>query len=206
MSANLQVRRATVDDLPRLIALWQMENLPWQDLEKRFREFQIVLAADGELLGALGIQTSGTDGHLHTEVFAHPEQSDALREMLWQRVQTVASNHALLRLWTQIEAPFWHGIGFQLGTAEQLARIPSGFGNAVHPWRFLQFKEETATPLSIEKEFAMFREAEQERTQRLMQRARVLKILATFIGIALFILVMVWAVMFFKARGQLPPP
>ena len=51
---NLQVRRATIDDLPRLVPLWQREDLPWEALEKRFKEFQVVEESGGELIGALG--------------------------------------------------------------------------------------------------------------------------------------------------------
>ena len=40
-SHKIQVRRATLEDLPKLIALWQKEFLPWEVLEKRFTEFQI---------------------------------------------------------------------------------------------------------------------------------------------------------------------
>ena len=52
MTPNQQVRRATVEDLEKLVPLWQQENLPWEDLEKRFKEFQVVEGAGGELLGA----------------------------------------------------------------------------------------------------------------------------------------------------------
>lgn len=194
-----------MEDLPQLVSLWQLENLAWQELEKRFREFQIVVAADGELLGALGFEVAGSDGHLHSEVFVHPEQSDGLRELLWQRVQTVASNHAVLRLWTRIEAPFWHGIGFQPATAEQLAHRPAGFGDVVPSWRLLRLKEESASDLSLEQQFARFREAERERTRRLMRRARIFRIVAGILGVALFVLVIVWAVTFLRAQRSLPP-
>src|SRR5262249_16714198 len=79
---NQQVRRATVEDLQKLMPLWQRENLPAQDLEKRFKEFQVVQGHGGELLGAVGLQIAGAEGCLHSEVFAHHEQADALRQQL----------------------------------------------------------------------------------------------------------------------------
>ena len=51
MSAAIQIRRATLDDLPRLIELWALERLPVSDYERRFKEFQVAQGADGEILG-----------------------------------------------------------------------------------------------------------------------------------------------------------
>ena len=45
---KIQVRRATLEDLLKLIALWQQENLPWENLEKRFTEFQLAETLDSE--------------------------------------------------------------------------------------------------------------------------------------------------------------
>ena len=52
------VRRATLDDLPQLIELWQMEKLPVEVLDKRFTEFQVVADASGRIVGAVGMQLS----------------------------------------------------------------------------------------------------------------------------------------------------
>src|SRR5262249_43479573 len=63
---NQQVRRATIEDLQKLIVLWQQEGLPWQELEKRFKEFQVVEGEESELLGTVGLQISGHEGCLHS--------------------------------------------------------------------------------------------------------------------------------------------
>src|SRR6266516_389477 len=127
-TSNLQVRRATVEDLPKLVALWQQEDLPWQELEKQFKQFQVVEARGGELLAALGLETAGTEGRLHGEVFAHAEQSDALRDLFWERIQVLAKNHGLVRLWTQFSSPFWNQTGFQYAAADLLSKLPAAFG------------------------------------------------------------------------------
>lgn len=200
---NLQVRRATVEDLSKLVPLWKAENLPSQDLEKRFKEFQVIESADGNVLGALGLQLSGLEGRLHSEVFVHADQAEALREKLWERVQVLAGNHGLVRVWTQLSAPFWRTNGFQAPTTELLAKVPPAFAPDSRPWLFLQLRDETAPAISIEKEFAMFKEAEKEQTQKLFRQARILKMIAAFIAIGLCLLVVVWAWMFFKARTRL---
>ena len=204
--ANLQVRRATVEDLPQLTTLWQQENLPAAELETRFKEFQVVQGAGGEVLGTIGLQVSGNQGRLHSEALLHPEQSDAFRQKLWDRIALVAQNFGLVRVWIESSAPFWqHTVGFAPAGAEALAKLPPEFGNAPHGWSVLQLKEEGAGALSIDKEFALFREAERERTEKIFRQARVLKMLAAVIAVAVFGLVVVWAVLFFKHRGQMAP-
>ena len=109
---SFQVRRATLEDLPRLMPLWRMEHLPAALLEKRFTEFQVVLAGD-ELIGAVGLQIGSQQGKLHSEVFARPELAEASRPLIWERLQTIAHSHGLSRLWTRLDAPFWRGVGFE---------------------------------------------------------------------------------------------
>ena len=128
-TTNPQVRRATVEDLPKLVPLWQAENLPTQELEKRFKEFQVVEAPVGEIAAAVGLQVSGLEGKLHSEVFAHSEQSDAMRELLWERAQVIGQNHGLVRLWTQFSTPFWNHSGFRYATGETLGKLPPVFGD-----------------------------------------------------------------------------
>jgi len=200
---SLQVRRATVEDLSKLVPLWKAENLSSEDLEKRFKEFQVIESADGTLLGALGFRVAGLEGQLHSEVFAHPDQAEALRERLRERAHVLAGNHGLVRLWTQMAAPFWRTNGFQAPTPELLAKVPPAFAGDPRPWLFLQLKDETAPAISLDKEFAMFKEAEKEQTQKLFRQARVLKIIAAVIAIGVCILAVVWAVLFFKAQARL---
>ena len=69
---RLVTRRATVEDLPQLIDLWRLEQLPAASLEKRFTEFQIVCDDIGRVLAAVGIQISGAQAWLHSESIAQP--------------------------------------------------------------------------------------------------------------------------------------
>ena len=201
-TSKLQVRRATIEDLPKLLPLWQRENLPWEELEKRFKEFQVVEAADGELVGVLGLEIAGVQGRVHSEVFAHAEQSDALRDLLWERAQMLAKNYGLVRLWTQMATPFWNHSGFRLATSDVVTQLPSAFSGGVQPWQFLQLRE-AASPISFEKEFAVFKAMEKERTQRLFQQAKVLKLFAATLLMVVFALLIFWVLAWFKARSHL---
>lgn len=198
-----QVRRATIDDLPKLTPLWRAEGLPVQDLEKRFKEFQLVEAgANGQVLGAIGLQISGQEGRLHSEAIAHPEQAEAVREQLWQRAQTIANNHGLIRLWMQFDTPFWRSAGFNAASGELAARIPGAFIEDQRPWSFYQLRSEAASTVSLDKEFAMFREAERERTEKIFRQARVLKMLAAVVAVGVLGLVILWAISFFRLQGR----
>ncbi len=202
--ASVQVRRATIEDIPQLVSLWQQEHLPAAELEKRFKEFQVVQGSGGEVLGTIGLQISGNQGRLHSEALLHPEQSDAVRQKLWERITLVAQNFGLARVWVQSSAPFWGTLGFVAANGEVLAKLPPEFASAGGNWSTLQLKEEAAA-VSIDKEFALFREAERERTEKLFRQARVLKMLAGVIAVAVFALVAVWAFLFFKNyRGRQP--
>jgi hypothetical protein len=46
-----QARRATIDDLSKLTPLWRAEGLAAHELEKRFKEFQLIEGPDGDILG-----------------------------------------------------------------------------------------------------------------------------------------------------------
>jgi len=201
---NLQVRRATIEDLPKLAPLWRQESLPVQDLEKRFKEFQVVEGPGGELAAAVGLQVAGLEARLHSEVFAHAEQADAMRELLWERAQVVAQNYGLVRLWTQFGTPFWNHSGFRYPAPDVLAKLPPVFAGEPQPWQFLQLKDEVAPPVSLDKEFALFREMEKERTEKIFRQAKALKLVALVVVLAVFGLVAFFVVSWFRARGRLP--
>ena len=200
---NQQVRRATIDDLPTLISLWKEEGLSWETLEKRFKEFQVV-EVDGQLVGALGLEIVGRDGRLHSEVFAYPEIADDVRELLWERAQALAKNHGLVRLWGQFTAPYWNRSSFDYAPTEVLSKLPSQFAGDPHPWRFLQLRDESASTMSFEKEFAVFKEMEKQRTARIHQQAKVLRIFAGLVVLAVCGLLVFWVLAWFKARHQIP--
>ncbi|MBN2505379.1 MAG: hypothetical protein JXQ71_01660 [Verrucomicrobia bacterium] len=188
---DLKVRRATIEDLPQLTALWKAEGLPADRLDKRFQEFQVAAAGEGSVSGALGLQIAGSEGRVHSEVFAHPEQADALRELLLERLRVVMRNHGLCRAWTQLASPFWHRNGFQPAGQELLARLPPAFQGDPAGWSCLTLREDTpAAAISLEKEFALFREAEKQQTERMYRQAKALRVLAVVIAVGVLVLIL----------------
>src|SRR5215471_6744342 len=110
-SSQLQVRRATLDDLNQLIALWNGMQFPLEELSKRVTDFQVAVNPEGGLAGAVGLQIAERQGRVYNEAFADFAWADHIRPMLWERIQAVALNQGLLRLWTQETAPFWSHCG-----------------------------------------------------------------------------------------------
>ncbi len=204
-SATYRVRRATTDDLDQLISLWQSAQLPVQNLDKRFTEFQVVEDADGKLAGAIGLQISGSEGKIHSEAYSDFGLTDQLRPLLWERLRSVANNHGLFRLWTDESAPFWKKEGgFSAPAADALAKIPAQFGGEKINWSFLQLKEDRAAPNSLEAEFARFKAEEKERTDQMFQQARMLKGVAWGLAVILFIFVAVGVIYLMRSRSNLP--
>jgi N-acetylglutamate synthase-like GNAT family acetyltransferase len=200
---NQQVRRATVEDIQKLVALWQQENLPSQELEKRFKEFQLMEGESGKIMGAIGFHIVGQEAFLHSEAFKHPEQSELVREKLWDRVQIMARNHGLIRVWTQMSAPFWPANGFGAADEGTLAKLPAGYSRSddPYPWTYIQLRDEVPM-LSIDKEFALFKEAEHEQTERMLRQAKTLKVVAAGIAVIVFLMVIVWALYFFRLQKR----
>ncbi|MDB6125727.1 MAG: hypothetical protein JWQ71_4720 [Pedosphaera sp.] len=202
--SNYEVRRATVDDLADLIPLWESMHFSTPELEKRLTEFQVARSAEGKLVGAIGIQIDGRHGRLHSEAFNDFAVADHLRQLLWTRMQSIAQNHGLVRLWTQETAPFWKQSGFQLAIAEVLPRLPMGWASPDNDWLTLQLRDEQAVEASLDKEFARFMESEKQRTQGMFRQARTLKQVAMLVAVLLAFVVIIISVYMLKNRGALP--
>jgi N-acetylglutamate synthase-like GNAT family acetyltransferase len=194
-----QVRRATLDDLPLLTALWQTMKFDTDDLAKRVTEFQLATDNAGKITGAIGLQILQKQGLIHSEAFADFSIADSLRPKLWERVQAVANNHGLLRLWTREEAPFWSRCGLNKPDPEALEKMPLQWKATSSPhWQTLKLREDIDAVLSMDKEFALFMQSEKQRTQRALQQAKLLKGLATLVALALLGLVIFGTLMLLR--------
>ncbi|MGA4645550.1 hypothetical protein [Limisphaera sp. 4302-co] len=203
---TLRVRRATVDDLPQLRALWQAQLPDASGLERRVTEFQVVESPEGRVLAAVALTMHEGHGLIHSEVFADFADADRYRALLWERLEQVARNHGLYRVWTREEAPFWARCGLQLAGEPQLDRLPEIWRSLKGRWLTLQLREPPPEGLSIEKEFELYMQAERRRTEALLERARWIKRIATLVAIILagMVLMAVWYLL--QRRTGLVPP
>jgi N-acetylglutamate synthase-like GNAT family acetyltransferase len=196
-SSNYRVRRATLDDIGQLTALWESMNYPTSDLARRVTEFQVAEGSDGTVLGALGLQIAERQGRVHSEAFGDFALAEQLRPLLWDRVQAVATNHGLLRVWTQEQAPFWNHCGLLKADAEAVEKLPAMWRGPSSAWLTLKLKDDMETVISLDKEFAVFMQSEKQRTEQVFRRAKALKTFATVVAFVLLILVVGWGVSLF---------
>ena len=195
-------RRATVEDLPQLIPLWRLEQLSAPSLEKRFTEFQVVSDDAGQVLAAIGFQVSGSDGWLHSESIARPENADQLRELLWNRLQVIIHNFALERLWTQLDFPFWRNKGFARTTTEQLSSLPNSLREHEGPWQLMTLRAADAKTV-IDREFTQLKTLQQQESARLQHQVLWMKRIALSVTVVVFLLVVVWAVVLLKVGPKI---
>jgi N-acetylglutamate synthase-like GNAT family acetyltransferase len=185
-SFKFQARRATLDDLPRLKELWAAMRIPANDLDRQLTDFQVAVNEAGQIVGCVALQMNLRHALIHGEAFEDFSLADPVRPVLWARIQTLAVNHGLLRLWTLEQAPFWSHNGFQPVTKEALEKMPSPWDRTRAGWLTMQLRDEQAFA-SLDKEFAMFVESEKGRSAQSLRQARMLK---TFIMVIVGILIL----------------
>lgn len=178
--SELKVRRATVDDLPALRSLWLMAQLPADELESRLTEFHVV-ESGGQFAGALGLQVLRQHARLHSEDYPDCSVADAARELFWERIQKLAANLGVFRVWTQETSPFWTRWGFHPANAETLARLPEEWKNLQGRWLTLELKNEEAINQVLQSQITGFMDAEKQQTAKLAGQARTLRLVITIL-------------------------
>ncbi len=169
-----RVRRATLDDLPALRELWRNAALPPGDLEKHFTEVQLAETPEGQIAAAIGFRVERLHGKIHSEAILDPNDT-RLHEAFWRRVQVLARNHGLFRLWTESLNPFWGTIGFMVADEKALEKAPATFVAGTGQALTLALKDELKEGLSVEQQFEIFSQAQKAETDRLIQQAQVFK-------------------------------
>ena len=173
------------------------------DLGKRITEFQIAENAESELLGAIGLELAQKQGRIHSEAFTDFALSDALRPMFWERLQSVATNHGLLRLWTQEQAPFWKQCGLANADEEAVQKVPAVWKTHGKNWLTLKLRDDPDAIVSADKEFAMFMEAERQRSLRTLQHAKILKVIAALVAFGVIAMALGGAFYLIRKRPNL---
>jgi N-acetylglutamate synthase-like GNAT family acetyltransferase len=200
--AQFSLRRATVDDLPVLRALWDSMRFSTHDLEKRLTEFQIAVNPEGKVVGAVGFEMQQRHGRIHSEAYSDFSAADSVRPMLWTRLQSLCSNHGVLRLWTQEVSPFWSHNGLTPPADEaERQKLPETWRAIEGNWLTLKLKDEEAIA-SVDKEFALFMQTEKARSAEALTQAQKLKTIATVIAFIVAFLGFGGAIYLFVNRGS----
>jgi N-acetylglutamate synthase-like GNAT family acetyltransferase len=173
-SLKFQARRATLEDLPRLKTLWAAMQFTAVDLERQLTDFQVAVDEADVVVGAIGFQMSQRHACLHSEAFEDFSLADYARPVLWNRIQNLAANHGLVRIWTREHSPFWSHNGFQPAAAEVLEKLPAPWDRTQTDWLTVKLKDEESLA-SLDKEFALFVESEKQQRSQLLGQAKTLK-------------------------------
>jgi N-acetylglutamate synthase-like GNAT family acetyltransferase len=191
---SYSVRRATIDDLAVLRALWTTARLPVFELEPRLTEFQIAARDDGTVGGALGLQVEGWHCWLHNPCFYSAAEEKNSLPALWQHVQQVSRGKGVARFW--IAGPpgeFWQTAGFRPATAADLNRLPASFRLPAgrQEWWTLAMRNDALLEKTLEREFVRLQAENRADTDRLRQQARLWTWLGMLVAVV-FGLVAIW--------------
>lgn len=198
-SAAFRIRRATIDDLPRLKALWDLMRIPNAGLDRRLTEFQVAEAADGTVVGTVGFQIFQRHGLIHSEAFSDFGVADHVRPLFWQRINALVLNHGVARLWTRENTPFWTHNGLQPANEDALNRLPEQWDRSAPQWLTLRLKDEEVIS-SLDKEFDMFVAAEKARSAEALNSARKLKTIVSWTVVLMLLALASWALYVFVTR------
>lgn len=203
--SQLRIRRATADDLQNLKALWMSMRLPADDLGKRLIEFQIAETPKGKLLGAIGMQIVRQHAQLHSEAYFDFAFADHARELFWDRILKIASNHGVFRLWTQETAPLWTRLGFRPAAGKQLSRLPEEWNQFEGRWSTLQLKDEEVIVDALDKNRAAFLSSEKQAAARVHDQAQMLKTVIIVAGFLVGIICLAVVIYLIIHRNSFSP-
>jgi hypothetical protein len=205
-SADFTVRRATIEDLPALTAIWQSMNLGGRGLEQRITEFQVAVDAAGILVGGIGFQIQGKQALIHSEGFTDFSLADTLRALLWERLKMLAANHGTVRVWSKETAPFWSHEALGKPDAGAMEKLPPDWKDLPGDWLTIKLREDVEEVLSLDKEFALFAEAERERSRGALRQAKMLKTIATVCALILGLAVLAVSAFLVFQKPPVSPP
>lgn len=197
------IRRATIDDLEMLRGLWRESRLPEHDLEKRFTEFQLAVDTHGWVLACLGLRFAGHEGQVHSLAVRRADLESDLTQALWERIRALADQHGAYRLWTREHGTTWDGAGFVPAAGSEAADPPAAFGSGDH-WRHLKLRDEPLKLIAAEEQLEAYLELERSKTEQLVRRGQMMKILAT--GFAAIVFAAALAVLFLMLRRNRRTP
>ncbi len=200
----LSARRATVEDLPALQALWQIGGLPADELEKFLTEFQVVAGeGEGVLLGAIGLMVEGNDALLHSEALAPGDEGDEIRAALWRRLQIVARNQGIHRLWTQEDADYWRTGGFGAVPAETVSAATAAFVDKTSTWLVCDLIDPAKAKQLVTEQMAIWHATRTQESDELQGKIRTFRNASLLIAAVVVVLMIGMVVFVLRQRPEI---
>lgn len=116
MTGSLELRNASGDDLAVVRNLLQQANLPFEDLApEAMQDFVLVQDANGNVIGAGGIERYETDALLRSVVVSDAVRRTGLGRMITQAVEERARETGVTALYllTTTAAAFFPRLGYE---------------------------------------------------------------------------------------------
>ncbi len=195
-------RRANLEDLPTLMALWQKAGLPGEQLEKFLTEFQVVPGDEGVILAAIGLQIAGDEALLHSEAVFVEGDADACRVALWTRMQIVVRNQGVVRLWTLEDAEFWRGL-FHPASSSEIAALKTPFADPTASWYTLRLLDEVQMKKLVNEQLVLRGGSLDEDRAEFAEKVRKVKLVAYVVAAVVVGLLLVFAAYLFAHRETL---
>lgn len=192
-------RRATIDDLPALQGLWQNAGLPWEELEKFLTEFQVIPGEEGVLLGAIGMLVEGNQALLHSEALRTDD--DELRAALWRRIQIVARNQGIFRIWTQEDASYWSASGFTVATAGDIAASGTTFMDPEARWLIAQLMDPAKAESIVQEQMAVWQATRAQEAEEFQSKVKLFRGFA--FGIFAVVIILLLGLLFTASKAGL---
>lgn len=186
-STSISARRAAVEDMAALQALWLEVGMPWEELGGFINEFQVTTDEDGLITGAIGLLIEDDQALLHSEAIRAGSDADLARSALWRRVQIVARHQGVQRIWTQEDADYWRTSGFSLVPPPLVDRVQASFLKSADTWMACDLMDPERAKAMVNEQLAILeaeRMREAEEFQGKVRIFRTFAILLAFIVLA----------------------
>jgi len=176
-SENFRVRRATLDDIAGLTSVWSAMRFAPEDLAKRITEFQVAEKQPGpHNWGHRASDSRKSKAGFTAKASWILPRRKLFGPLLWDRLN---SNRHQSRPAPLVDTRRCAVLEPQ----RDESRRSRGTGKAALVWRpiggkwlTIKLRDDLDSVLSADAEFALFMQAEKERTRRTFQQARVLKL------------------------------
>lgn len=184
----ISARRAAVEDLAALQTLWQENGLPWEQLGGFLAEFQVAEDEDGLITAAIGLLIEGDHALLHTEAVRPNADADLARSALWRRVQIVARNQGVQRIWTQEDAEYWATAGFAPVPPPLVERAPASFLKSSEDWRACDLLDPERAKAMIHEQLAILEAERMQSAAAFQQKVRNFRLFAILLAFVVLLL------------------
>lgn len=186
--SGLSARRAAVEDLAALQALWMENGLPWEALGEYLNEFQVTVDDSGLITGAIGLLIEGGQALLHTEAVRPGTDADVSRAALWRRVQIVARNQGVERIWTQEDADYWRASGFSPVPPPLVERAPASFLKSADAWLACDLMDPERAKAMINEQLAIMEAQRLQAAEEFQRKVRIFRIAAILLAFGVLVL------------------